>query len=130
MSRVRVGGSTVYKGRAGQWSWIAHRTSGILVFMYLLQHIVDVSTINFDGGRLYDELHELYGNVFFRLFTLGLLFALLFHAFNGLRIIMVDFFPRAIRNEKALTGWVLFLTLSIGIPVSYIILEPWIDGNF
>ncbi len=90
MSPVKVGGSTVYKGKSGQWSFVAHRTTGFLVFFFLLMHIVDVSLARFDSdGRLYDEVHELYGNIFMRLFEVGLLFALWFHALNGLRIIIV-----------------------------------------
>jgi succinate dehydrogenase / fumarate reductase cytochrome b subunit len=125
-----VGGSTIYKGRTGQWSFIGHRVSGFLVFFFLLLHIIDISLIRFNGGELYDEVHKLYGNVFLRLFTLGLLFALLFHAMNGLRIIIVDFFPRAVRNERMLTGWVLLITLAAGIPASVVIMWPWVEGTF
>ena len=77
MSPLKVGDSTVYKGKSGQWSFVAHRASGILVFFFLLLHIVDVSLINFRGGDLYNEVHELYGNILLRIFECGLLFALL-----------------------------------------------------
>ncbi len=128
MSPLKVGDSTVYKGRSGQWSFVAHRTTGFLVFFFLLMHIIDVSLINYE--KLYDEVHELYHNVFLRIFECGLLFALWFHALNGLRIIAVDFFPGAVRKEKALTGWVVGLTLAVCIPMSFVILKPWIDGHF
>ena len=75
MSPLKVGDTTVYKGKSGQWSFVAHRTSGILVFFFLLLHIVDVSLINFRGGDLYNEVHELYGNILLRIFECGLLFA-------------------------------------------------------
>jgi succinate dehydrogenase / fumarate reductase cytochrome b subunit len=126
---LKLGDSTVYKGRSGQWSFVAHRTTGFLVFFFLLLHIVDVSMINI-SRELYDELHELYGNIILRVFTLGLLFGLLFHALNGLRIIVVDFFPRAVRNERILTAWVVFLTLAAGIPAGWVILWPWFDSKF
>jgi len=122
---LKVGNSTVYKGRSGQWSFVLHRVSGLLVFLFLLLHIVDVSLVKYSGGDLYNEVHELYGNILIRLFTLGLLFALVFHALNGLRIIAVDFFPGAVRNERVLTVWVVVLTLAIGLPVSVVILWPW-----
>lgn len=129
MSPAKVGNATIYKGRSGQWTFVAHRISGFLVFFFLLLHIIDVSLINVNP-ELYDEVHKLYGNVFLRLFTLGLLFALLFHAMNGLRIIAVDFFPKAVKNERVLTGWALFLTLALGIPASWVIMYPWIEGVF
>ena len=129
MSPAKGGGSTVIRGRTGQWSFIAHRVSGFLIFFYLLQHIVDISLINFGDGELYDQVHEIYGNVFLRLFTLGLLFALLFHSLNGLRIVAVDFFPGVIRNERKLFVGVLALTLLAGIPGGYIIMLPFLEGN-
>lgn len=125
---MKAGNSTVYRGRSGQWAFVAHRVSGFLVFMFLLLHIVDVSLVKADVD-LYDEVHALYGNILLRLFEVGLLFALLFHALNGLRIVIVDFFPRAVANEKRLTAAVVTLTLAAGIPGAVVILWPFIDGR-
>ncbi len=120
--------STVYKGKSGQWAFVSHRVTGFLVFMFLLLHIVDVSLVNIDAD-LYNTVHELYGNILLRLFECGLLLALLYHSMNGLRIVMVDFFPGVIRREKMLTGLVVFITLAAGIPGSLVILWPFIDGR-
>ena len=119
---------TVYKGRSGQWAFIGHRVSGVLVFLFLLLHIVDVSLINI-SAELYDEVHRLYGNVVLRLFEVGLLFALLFHSLNGLRIVALDFFPGAVRRERRLLSAVVFLTVAVGVPCGYVILKPFIDGT-
>jgi succinate dehydrogenase / fumarate reductase cytochrome b subunit len=118
----------VYRGRSGQWAFVGHRVSGFLVFMFLLLHIVDVSTINTDP-ELYDELHELYGNVLLRIFEVGLLFALLFHSLNGLRIVALDFFPGMVRNERRLFAGVLAVTAAVGVPGGIVILWPFIDGR-
>ena len=118
----------VYKGRSGQWAFIGHRVSGVLVFLFLLLHIVDVSLVNI-SAELYDEVHQLYGNVVLRLFEVGLLFALLFHSLNGLRIVALDFFPGAVRRERRLLSAVLFLTVAVGVPCGYVILKPFIDGT-
>lgn len=120
--------STIYKGKSGQWAFVSHRVTGFLVFMFLLLHIVDVSLVNIDAD-LYNTVHELYGNVLLRLFECGLLLALLYHSMNGLRIVLVDFFPGVIRREKMLTGLVVFVTLAAGIPGSLVILWPFIDGR-
>ena len=119
---------TVYRGRSGQWAFVGHRVSGVLVFLFLLLHIVDVSLVNIDA-ELYDEVHQLYGNVVLRVFEVGLLFALLFHALNGMRIVVVDFFPGAVRRERRLLAAVVFLTLAVGIPSGYVILLPFIEGT-
>jgi succinate dehydrogenase / fumarate reductase cytochrome b subunit len=120
--------STIYKGKSGQWAFVSHRVTGFLVFMFLLLHIIDVSLVNIDAD-LYNTVHELYGNVLLRLFECGLLLALLYHSMNGLRIVLVDFFPGVIRREKMLTGLVVFVTLAAGIPGSLVILWPFIDGR-
>jgi succinate dehydrogenase / fumarate reductase cytochrome b subunit len=126
---TKVGASkVVYKGKSGQWAFVGHRISGVLVFFFLLLHIVDVSLINADPV-LYDEVHELYGNILLRLFEVGLLFALLFHALNGLRIVLVDFFPGMVRNERRLFTGVAVLTVLVGVPCAYVILEPFITGK-
>src|SRR4051812_16905002 len=117
-----------YRGKSGQWAFISHRITGFLVFMFLMLHVVDVSLVQ--DKHLYNEVHAVYGNVLLRVFEVGLLFALVFHALNGLRIILIDFFPDAIRSDKTLFAVVVFITLAAGIPGGYIILRPFIEGHF
>ena len=119
--------NTVYRGKSGQWAFIGHRVTGFLVFFFLLLHVVDVSLAN--NPRLYNEVHAVYGNVLLRAFECGLLFALLFHSLNGLRVVIIDFFPGAVARERALLAGVVALTLAAGIPGALIILWPFIDGK-
>jgi len=119
--------STVYRGKSGQWAFLTHRITGFLVFAFLLLHIVDVSLIAWP--RLYDQVHELYGNVLLRLFEVGLLFALVYHSFNGLRIVMIDFFPGSIKNQKAMLGAVTVLTVGATLAGGYVIMKPFIEGR-
>jgi len=119
--------STRYRGKAGQWAFIGHRVSGFLVFLFLLLHIVDVSLLRWP--ETYDQVHRLYGNVLLRLFEVGLLFALVFHSLNGLRIVAVDMFPEAVRNQRRLLQVVVALTVVIGVPGGVVILWPFIDGR-
>ncbi len=119
--------STPYKGKAGQWAFLGHRITGFLVFLFLLLHIVDVSLLRWPAT--YDQVHRLYGNVLLRLFEVGLLFALLFHTFNGVRIVAVDVFPEAVRNQRRLLQVVVALTLLAGVPGGIVIMWPFIDGR-
>jgi succinate dehydrogenase cytochrome b subunit len=119
--------STIYRGKSGQWAFVGHRVSGFLVFFFLLLHIVDVSLAS--RPHLYDEVHAVYGNVLLRAFECGLLFALLFHSLNGLRVVIIDFFPRAVSRERRLLWGVLGLTIVAGVPGSLVILWPFIDGK-
>jgi succinate dehydrogenase / fumarate reductase cytochrome b subunit len=119
--------STRYKGKAGQWAFLGHRITGFLVFLFLLLHIVDVSLLRWP--ETYDQVHRLYGNVLLRLFEVGLLTALVFHSFNGLRIVAVDMFPEAVRNQRRLLQAVVVLTLLVSIPGGIVILWPFIEGR-
>ena len=120
--------STVYKGKSGQWAFVMHRITGFLVFMFLLLHVIDVSLVN-ASPTLYNEVHDLYGNVLLRLFEIGLLGALVFHSFNGLRIVMIDFFPGAIRSEKVMFTIVLFFTAILTAVGGFVIMKPFLEGT-
>lgn len=119
--------STVYRGKSGQWAFVTHRITGFLVFFFLLLHIIDVSLIT--RPRLYDEVHELYGNVLLRLFEVGLLFGLVYHSLNGLRIVMIDFFPGSIRREKEVLWAVAALSVVLTAAGGLVIMWPFIDGR-
>ncbi len=119
--------STVYKGRSGQWAFVLHRITGFLVFFFLLLHIVDVSLVRWPS--VYDDVHAVYGNVVLRVFEVGLLFALVYHSLNGMRIVMIDFFPGAIRQEKAVLWGVAVLSLLITAAGGLVIMWPFIDGR-
>jgi len=120
-------GSTPYKGKSGQWAFLGHRITGFLVFLFLLLHIVDVSLLRWPDT--YDQVHRLYGNVLLRLFEVGLLTALVFHSLNGLRIVAVDLFPDAVRNQRRLLQGVVALTLLMAVPGGLVILWPFINGR-
>jgi succinate dehydrogenase / fumarate reductase cytochrome b subunit len=120
--------STVYRGKSGQWAFVLHRITGFLVFMFLLLHVIDVSLVNISSD-LYNDVHALYGNVLLRLFEIGLLGALVFHAFNGLRIVMIDFFPGAIRNQAVMFRIVLFFSVVITGFGGFVIIRPFLEGH-
>jgi succinate dehydrogenase / fumarate reductase cytochrome b subunit len=88
-----------YKGGLGQWSWASHRITGVLVLAFLFGHIVDTFAIGF-GPELYDETISLYKQWWFKPFEVALIAAVLFHALNGLRIILFDFWPRLALKQR------------------------------
>jgi succinate dehydrogenase / fumarate reductase cytochrome b subunit len=99
----------VYRGGIGQWSWAAHRITGVLVVAFLFGHIVDTFGVGF-GPELYNETISLYKQWWFKPFEVALIAATLYHALNGLRIILFDFWPNlALRQRQfALAELVLF----------------------
>jgi succinate dehydrogenase / fumarate reductase cytochrome b subunit len=53
----------------------------------------------------------------------------LFHSLNGLRVVIIDFFPGAVPRERALLAGVVTLTLAAGIPGAVVILWPFVHGR-
>ena len=100
---------SAYRGGLGQWSWAAHRITGVLVVAFLFGHIVDTFAVGF-GPELYDETISLYKQWWFKPFEVALIAATLFHALNGMRIILFDFWPGLALRQKqfALAEFVLF----------------------
>lgn len=49
---------TIHRGRAGQWAFFAHRTSGFPVFFFSLLHVVDVSLVN-SSPTAYHQIHQM-----------------------------------------------------------------------
>lgn len=106
-----------------RWAFYAHRLSGIAIFAFLCLHMVDVSlyTISHD---LYDEVHQLYGTAPMRVFEVGLLGALLFHAFNGLRVVAIDVWDLGIERAGQLLAAVVVATVVLTVAGGIVILRP------
>jgi len=113
----------LYKGGIGQWSWALHRVTGVGVLVFLLLHILDTSLIIL-GPEHYNTIIALYRVPAFRVMEVGLFAAVLFHALNGVRIILVDFWPDLTRVHRQLFYAELVLFVVAMIPVTYLMLKP------
>lgn len=119
----RLWRSPAERDEFNRWAFYAHRFTGFAVFAFLCLHVVDVSLYSF-ARDLYVQVHELYGTVPLRLFECGLLVAILFHTFNGLRLLLVDFADLGLAASRRLLGGVVALTISLGVAGSAVILRP------
>lgn len=113
-----------YKGRAGQWAWIFHRLTGVGVFLFLLVHIVDTAFIGW-GPELYNKAMALYQMPFFRVGEVILAGMVLFHALNGVRIIIIDFWPETTAAHRKWTYGMATVFAVIFIPTAIYMLE-WV----
>ena len=113
----------IYRGREGMWSWIFHRLTGLGVLLFLLIHIIDTMLIMI-GPEAYNKAISLYRLPIFRIGEVFLVAAVLYHALNGVRIILVDFLPRATRYQRAMFYIEAVLFLIIFIPGAYLMLKP------
>ncbi len=111
-----------YRGREGHWSWILHRVTGVGVFVFLMVHIVDTAFIGW-GPELYNKAMALYRHPFFRVGEVALAGMVLYHALNGIRIIIVDFWPQATVVHRKLVYAVMVVFAVIFIPTAIYMLE-------
>lgn len=108
----------MYRGREGMWSWILHRVAGVGIFVFLVAHIVDTSFVGWDS-TLYNQTVNLYRSPIGRIGEIVLIGAVLFHAINGIRVIFIDFVPRATRYHRQLFYAVAVVFLALFIPGAY-----------
>jgi len=92
----------VYRGGAGQWTWLLHRISGVAVVYFLTLHIFETLTLGFGGPEAYNEATAVYKQPWFRPFEFALVMAVVYHAFNGLRVMLFDYFPSTTRYRKSI----------------------------
>lgn len=76
----------------GMWAWLLFRISGVILAFYLLAHIIIISMGRFgaDGDTL-NSVMKTFDQAPFVIMDLALVVAVLYHALNGVRIILMDF---------------------------------------
>ena len=99
---------TLYRGNEGMWSWVLHRITGIAIFFFLLVHVLDTALIRV-SPEAYDAVIGTYKNWVMALGEVALVGAIAYHAYNGLRIILVDMWSWATRHQRQLWWGVLGL---------------------
>src|SRR5258708_27882283 len=92
---------TLYRGREGMWSWVAQRVTGVLVFFFLFAHVLDTALVRV-SPHTYNQVIGTYKNPVVNLLEVGLVGAVMFHAFNGLRIIAIDFRSKRPQHQRQL----------------------------
>jgi succinate dehydrogenase / fumarate reductase cytochrome b subunit len=110
-------------GASGRWSFYLHRLSGVGLLGFLALHVVDVSLVAF-SANLYNRVHKLYGTPVLRVLESGLVFAVLFHTLNGVRLLMVDGLNLRLHTARRSLVVVAVLSLIGGLAASVIILAP------
>ena len=75
----------------GMWAWILHRITGLGLVFYILLHTILMGVSLLSGKEGFDAtLSVLMGNPVFELLDTLLLGAVLYHGFNGIRILLFD----------------------------------------
>lgn len=122
-------GGRLYRGDLGMWSWVAHRITGVLTFFFLFAHVLDTALVRVSPNA-YDKVINLYKNPLVNLLELGLVGAVLYHALNGLRVMLVDFWSRGPRYQRLMLWVIIAVWIVVMVPSAYFMLQYNVEKLF
>jgi succinate dehydrogenase cytochrome b subunit len=95
-----------YRGRSNQLTFVLHRIGGLGMAIFVTMHLL----ASFFGGEVGRSLNGFYENWLFQIF---IFFCVLFHAINGLRITIMDLWPKLLeyQNEAIWLEWAVFIPI-------------------
>lgn len=93
-----------YKGEGPMLTFILHRVGGLGMGIFVAVHIVS----SFAGGKIGGFFNDVYTHWLFQIFVF---FCALFHGINGLRITILDLWPKLLvyQREAIWIEWVVFI---------------------
>ena len=95
-----------YKGKGPMLTYVLHRIGGLGMAIFVTMHILS----SFLGGDIGVFLNTIYESWVFQIF---IFFCVLFHAINGLRITILDLFPKLLEHQREAiwVEWAVFLPI-------------------
>jgi succinate dehydrogenase / fumarate reductase, cytochrome b subunit len=110
-----------YRGEVNQLTFVLHRIGGLGMAIFVTMHLL----ASFLGGDIGTFLNGIYENWAFQIF---IFFCVLFHAINGLRITIIDLFPRLLEHQREAiwVEWAVFIPV-FGI-AAFVILTSGLGG--
>ncbi len=119
---------TLYRGDPGMWSWVLHRITGAAIFFFLFIHVLDTALVRV-SPQAYDEVISTYKTPIVGLMEFGLVAAVLFHALNGIRVILIDFWAQGPRYQRRMLWAIGAVWLVVVVPAGVVVANHMI-GHF
>ena len=115
-----------YKGGGPMWAWILHRLSGISMVVFVGLHVVASFFTQQAGSDWAINVNIVYENPIFQLLVV---FAVLYHGLNGMRIIVLDLWPKMLEYQREVTWfqWLIFIPI-YGLTI-FIIIRKLLAGE-
>ncbi len=112
----------MYRGGPGMLAWALHRVTGVAVLIFLLLHIVETSMLLY-GSDAYNHAISLYKQPWFKPLEFLLVAAVVYHAGNGILVMLLDLFPRATRWYRRMFWVGAALYVVVMVPVAVLMLR-------
>jgi succinate dehydrogenase / fumarate reductase cytochrome b subunit len=120
---------TLYRGGDGMWTWVLHRITGVSVFFFLLVHVLDTALVRV-SPEAYDLVIASYKTPIVNLLEVGLVGAVLYHALNGLRIVLIDFWSQGPRYQRQMTWVIAAVWAALMVPGTFFMLKHTAEAIF
>lgn len=120
---------TFYRGDPGMWSWVLHRITGVLTFFFLFVHVLDTALVRVSPDT-YNEVIETYKTPLVNLIEVGLVGAVLYHALNGIRVMLVDFWEKGPKFQKPMLWTILAIWIVVMIPGAFFMMKRTVEVMF
>ena len=106
-------------------SFFLRRFTGVALVLYLFTHMWVIGSVN-QGPEVFDQRLNLVQTPFFKIAEIALLAAVVYHGFDGIRLIIVHYFN--VTNYRKSLFYAAFalaalLTIAGGIPIFLFMLE-------
>ena len=99
-----------YRGGGPMLSWALHRISGLTMVLFVGMHVISSFFMQQFGSDLATSINIIYESIYFQFVVIFIVF---FHAINGLRIIILDLWPKLLEYQREATWvqWLVFIPL-------------------
>jgi succinate dehydrogenase / fumarate reductase, cytochrome b subunit len=114
------------RNREGQWAWALHRLTGLGVLGFLCMHVIDTSLMLQGEGAYNHLIRAVYQQWWFQPMEVALGGALVFHALNGLRVIVLDFWESGIQHDRIMRRTVAAAFVLFMVPLGAVMLWPFL----
>ena len=111
------------------WSWVAHRITGVAVFFFLFVHVLDTALVRVSPDD-YNKVIATYKTPIVNLMEVGLVGAVLYHALNGIRLILVDFWGKGPKYQRQMLWVISIVWLAVMVPGTYFMTKHTIEAVF
>jgi succinate dehydrogenase / fumarate reductase cytochrome b subunit len=121
-------GAGLWKG-TGMWAWLLFRISGLVLVLYLFTHIAIISMGRFGAdGETLNSIMTTFEHPVAILLDLLLVVAVLYHALNGVRIVLMDF-GVGIKQHKVVFWTAMAVAVICFVFFAWVALDYLINGG-
>jgi succinate dehydrogenase / fumarate reductase cytochrome b subunit len=116
-----------YRGGGPMWAWMLHRVTGMAMLLFIGLHVFASFVMQQTASDLATNVNIVYESW---IFQIVMVFIVIFHALNGLRIAILDIWPRyqTFQREALWLQWLIFAPI-YGLTV-FILIQRGLTGSY